>query len=409
MAESVLQRSSIILKEKEEKRRKMRIAIGLTVSGFIGALLIAVALNVCSDSQEPDNILDVDEKNIFISNMYVDQNEEKSDVSKINKTQNVDNKEKEEQSKETSNVSKINKTSNVDNKEKKDPAQVINPDISADDPRIIWGERKDFECGEGEWNGKTIGTDLSHKLYYDTDPDSIYAVKVNARILYDFYRYYNDENGKDEKDKFNDEFMYKGKNLAWYWAEFEKEQELPNRLKGLLERGNALKYGEQLYAPGGAGGYKWSKDFYDSTVSDIGKDLIEKYIVDGEFLREKLEYDMSQPRPYSAQKEYFAAVEACEKETLDKLEESLKSENIQYERINVVYNQPIAKYRESIGHDGEDEEYYYQIERNEQYIIMYTTKEQLAAFSPDYYPSNMVYNLARKCERDGNPFEPSDQ
>ncbi|MBQ5404079.1 MAG: hypothetical protein IIU11_06920, partial [Bacteroidales bacterium] len=56
------------------------------------------------------------------------------------------------------------------------------PGISADDPRIIWGEREDFDCGEGEWNGKTIGTDLSHRLYYDTDPDSIYAVKVQARI-----------------------------------------------------------------------------------------------------------------------------------------------------------------------------------------------------------------------------------
>lgn len=395
--ESVLQRSSIILKEKEEKRRKMRTAIGLTVPGlFIGALLIAVALNVRSEQEEPGNLPDVDGKNTLVANTHEEQNN-------ISKEQSV---QAEKQNDQPADISRIDETSSIDNKEKEDPAQISNPGISADDPRIIWGERADFECGEGEWNGKTIGTDLSHRLYYDTDPDSIYAVKVQARILYDFYRYYNDENGKDEKDKFNDEFTYKGKNLAWYDAEFEKEQELPDRLYNLLLVGDALKLGEQSYAPGGVKG--WTKEFYDSTVSSIGQELIDKYIVDGEFLREKLEYDMSQPQPYSARKEYFAAVEACEKETLDKVEESLKSENIQYERINVVYNQPIAKYNDSSSHNSEDEEYYYKLERNEQYIIIYTTKEQLAAFSPDYYPSNLVYNLARKCDKEGNPFEPSD-
>lgn len=396
--ESVLQRSRILIKEREEKRRKMRRAIGFSASALcIGTLLIAVVLNIRSDPKETGNMYDVDGKNTLISNTSERQNDVPSEISIKDATSNVDEKDKKE------------------SEQKKDPAQISNPGISADDPRIIWGEREDFDCGEGEWNGKTIGTDLSHRLYYDTDPDSIYAVKVQAGILYDFYRYYNDENGKDEKDKFNDEFTYKGKNLAWYDAEYDKEQEMSNRLKTLHFIGDDLKYGEQLYAQGGTDGYiyRWTKESYDEMVSFIGKELIDKYIVDGEFLREKLEYDMSQPSSYSARQECYAAIEACEKYTLDKAEERLKAENIQYERKNVVYYMPIEKYLVSEIHNSEDEEYdeeyYYMIERNEQYLIIYTTKEQLAAFSPDYYPSNLVYNLARKCDKEGNPFEPSDQ
>jgi hypothetical protein len=53
-----------------------------------------------------------------------------------------------------------------------------------------------------------------------------------------------------------------------------------------------LKYGDALYTTGTPDGEKWSQELYEREVALIGEDIIAKYIVDGEFLRDKVEADM---------------------------------------------------------------------------------------------------------------------
>ena len=88
-------------------------------------------------------------------------------------------------------------------------------------------------------------------------------------------------------------FVYNGKSLAEYALEADAERLLGGKLGQLLKLGDSLKYGDALYKTGTPTGEKWSKELYDETVETIGKDLIAKYIVDGEFLVEKLEADIA--------------------------------------------------------------------------------------------------------------------
>lgn len=80
-------------------------------------------------------------------------------------------------------------------------------------------------------------------------------------------------------------------------AETPDEQEIADnrlydKLGHLLKLGDMLKYGEALYTTGTPDGEKWSQELYEQKVAIIGEDIIAKYIVDGEFLRDKVEADM---------------------------------------------------------------------------------------------------------------------
>jgi hypothetical protein len=149
-----------------------------------------------------------------------------------------------------------------------------NDDTVIDNPIILWNDYSEVQdAGFTEWNGKTITLSLYDALSDTKNKDSLIAIGVGFEI---------DTN-----------FVYNGKSLAQYALEADAERLLGGKLGQLLKLGDSLKYGDALYKTGTPTGEKWSKELYDETVETIGKDLIAKYIVDGEFLVEKLEADIA--------------------------------------------------------------------------------------------------------------------
>ena len=184
------------------------------------------------------------------------------------------------------------------------------------DATIIWGNASEFQdMGFTEWNGKPLTFSLSDALSNEKNKSSLFAIGVSFEL--------------DEK------FIYEGKSLAEYSAEVDKEHLLDNRLGELLKVGDELKYGEALYKTGTPDGKKWAKELYDETVERIGKDLLAKYIVNGEFLKDKLESDIVEDNIQKPCKiAYEKALNAFYKSTIDKSIEQLKKQNINYERTN---------------------------------------------------------------------------
>ena len=82
------------------------------------------------------------------------------------------------------------------------------------------------------------------------------------------------------------DFTYKGKNLGEY-DEAQHSEEI-DKLDQLLNSGDVLKYGEAVYTTGTPDGTKWGKELYDARVEFFGEELLSKYIVDGEFLKDQL-------------------------------------------------------------------------------------------------------------------------
>ena len=69
--------------------------------------------------------------------------------------------------------------------------------------------------------------------------------------------------------------------------------QLYDKLGQLLKQGDSLKYGEALYTTGTPDGEKWTKDFYEQRVDFYSEEFLAKYIVNGEFLRDKVVSDMA--------------------------------------------------------------------------------------------------------------------
>lgn len=184
------------------------------------------------------------------------------------------------------------------------------------DATIIWGNASEVEdMGFVEWHGKQITMSLSDALSAEKNKGSLFAIGVNFEL--------------------NEKFIYDGKSLAQYSAKVDKENLLYDRLGELLKAGDSLKYGEALYKTGTPDGEKWAKELYDETVERIGEDLLAKYIVNGEFLKDKLESDIAE---YDNQKPcqiaYEKARNAFYKSAVDKSIEQVKKQNINYERTS---------------------------------------------------------------------------
>ena len=88
------------------------------------------------------------------------------------------------------------------------------------------------------------------------------------------------------------DFTYEGKTLAEWAAAADEERMLPEKMAQLLKQGDELKYGTALYETGTPDGIKWDRAWYENQVAFFG-DLLDRYIVDGQFLREALEADIA--------------------------------------------------------------------------------------------------------------------
>ena len=88
------------------------------------------------------------------------------------------------------------------------------------------------------------------------------------------------------------DFTYEGKALSEWAIAADDERLLPEKMTQLLKCGDELKYGPALYETGTPDGIKWDRSWYENQVAFFG-DLLDKYIVDGEFLRAELETDIA--------------------------------------------------------------------------------------------------------------------
>ena len=143
------------------------------------------------------------------------------------------------------------------------------------DAPIIWGESNGEvqDMGFCRWNGKMITLPLNSVLTDEKNKNCLIAIGVGFEL--------------------DTEFVYNGKTISEYEAAVDDAKLLIDRLGELLKAGDELKYGEALYKTGTPNGKKWAKQLYDETVERIGKDVLSTYIVDGEFLKEKLESDIA--------------------------------------------------------------------------------------------------------------------
>ncbi len=202
-----------------------------------------------------------------------------------------------------------------------------------DDTSVIWAnavcDMLSGEEGFTQWCEKTVTFRLKDALDAGSE-DNIFAILTHPYMDFDF--------------------EFEGKTLAEYYKDMANESIMYEILSQLLKEGDSLKYGEALYNGGTPSGERWVKELYDERVRYYGDELLEKYIVNGEFLKEKIEQDIiASKNKKDAQNAYNKAREAYLTSLAEKLTGEYSSE---------------AKY-----------------ETNE--LIIYLTKSKFAAFAPD--------------------------
>lgn len=176
------------------------------------------------------------------------------------------------------------------------------------DSEVVWADKDNMEAAIIEWNGKKISATL-YDAFEKCEENRLFAIAANCTYV----------------DK---EYIYNGKSIAEYEAEMLKEQELVTKLEGLLKEGDYLKYGKDLYLTGTPEGEKWSKELYDDRVCMYGDDVLDKYIQNGEFLRDKLESDLENLFKEEAQLQYEMALGEYVNSVNMKLKEKLEEKDI---------------------------------------------------------------------------------
>ena len=164
----------------------------------------------------------------------------------------------------------------------------------------------------------------------------------------------------DEKHRFaitasynyiDSQFVFNGKTLGEYESDMLEEKNTLGKLWGLLKDGDYLRYGESLYQTGTSNGEKWSKELYDETVEFYGREFLARYIVNGEFLRDKVNSDIENYQ-MNAEAEYEEALQAYTTAMLKAAKHKIVGQNVACE-----------------------------ISSNGNYLILYPTEEQFASLS----------------------------
>ena len=148
------------------------------------------------------------------------------------------------------------------------------------------------EAGLVIWNGKTVSYNLYEKLKNADDDESIVIIAAPA---------------------VNSEFVYNGKTIGEYEKEMSDEKLLLEKSYQLLKDGDQLK--DKLDNENG-----WieseENNYYNTKIAFYGTDFLSIYIVDGQFLKEKLENDIETlSRQNNAWKAYQDALTAYYSQT----------------------------------------------------------------------------------------------
>ncbi len=190
-----------------------------------------------------------------------------------------------------------------------------NTQVGSDEAPKIEGGVKDVEIvpydnGLTNWKEKTISISLWNVLEKADGDDrlNIYLVAL-----------------ANEDDT---NFTYNGKTLKEYRDAWDSKDSMLGRLGALLKAGDELKYGETLYIAGTPDGEKWAKELYEETVSMIGKDLLDKYIVNGEFLSDNVIKDSEKLAAETPEIEYRKACDEYLKYRLAGEYQRLKAQGV---------------------------------------------------------------------------------
>lgn len=162
------------------------------------------------------------------------------------------------------------------------------PTKAPDPAAVIWADNAATEDnGFAEWEGKSVGFGLLSALEA-AGPEDVLAIRV--------------------RPEFDGSYTVQGKTLAEYEAEAAEERLLPDKLMQLLKEGGDLKYGTALYETGLPSGEKWAQSLYEERIAYYGSAILEKYVVNGEFLADKLQEDIRTAEASDeAQKAYVSA------------------------------------------------------------------------------------------------------
>jgi len=170
----------------------------------------------------------------------------------------------------------------------------------------------------GRWHGRNI----SYGLYQALKANGSEKLPVSVTL-----------GGRE-----NENFVYNGRTLKEYTNDTMGED--ITRMENLLNSiygGDQLKYGEEIYISGTPDGTKWTKDIYDLTIERYGEELLSKYIVDGEFLKEQLRADLEELKDgYKAALD--EAVEAFYTARIEETIAALESQGIRSERIEGTHD-----------------------------------------------------------------------
>lgn len=206
------------------------------------------------------------------------------------------------------------------------PSETGSGDNTNDNPQTNQGEAPKMEGGVQDveiepfgsgsalayWEEKTVSISLLYALEKATDGEYL-----NIYL----------GSGVNEEDT---SFLYEGKTLKGYRDAWDDKRLLLGRLGALLKMGDALKYGEALYITGGPDGVKWAKSLYEKTVEEIGQDLLDKYIIGGEFLSDKVNEDREKltDEMRDAEAKFYEACDAYGKFRLAREYQRLKAQGI---------------------------------------------------------------------------------
>lgn len=181
-----------------------------------------------------------------------------------------------------------------------------------------------------EWHQLYTVSNILYEALESGNDDDIFAILARPVVDYDM--------------------VYNGKTLAKYYSDMCDERNLPEILGQLQKEGDSLKYGDALYTTGTPDGEKWAQSLYEERTLYYGKALLSKYIVGGEFLRDKVEQDI-------------AAAMNCNEATA---------------AYNSAYSAYLSKVAASVGGELPAK-----VVTEKNGIIMYLTKQKFSVFSAD--------------------------
>ena len=136
-------------------------------------------------------------------------------------------------------------------------------------------------------------------LFYSLTPPDLHRLAENHPnclesakdyLYHNFSNYYWTYYHRTGEVVFNEDLFQHVRAIPNNWEEYDNLYIRYNRMGEFLTIGMEMKYGESICTVGTPEGEKWTREFYNMQLVKFG-DLVDKYIVDGEFLKENLETD----------------------------------------------------------------------------------------------------------------------